>query len=665
MTADILKVMYQRKGDATDTLLADSVWTQVGGFTPSGLSFIQGVVSQNRGTQPTSNQTAFNRSRWLTTSNNFGFNNVHFRNVVVENTFTYNPDPPATGAGGMVNGLIGNVDNNTGNIAFTQITDNAFTDIEVGLAGYRDTHYMAGGGIVGLRATAGSVSTEKIEGNVFKTITVKTTDRSGKTTGAGLVQSAYIEGGGIIGLDAVSSPAKISGHAELGSLSSNLFTGITVGSGDIILGGGVVGVNNNSQNYNDSTYAKIKEVSGNIFGNGATGDIDVSAYYSLRGGGVIGINGLSNAAVQMDFLTNNVFAGIAVESEASYIKGGGIVGLQSNDNDPNPNPKPKEDHTYDPVNDESARNFLHVADNNLFLNAQVTAGTYLDGGGIIGLRANTGAAYLSSLTNNVFKDLTITTKGPDTTDTTYSLRGGGIVGVSSGTQGVVGSVTGNYFGDLKVSTAGKLRGGGILGAQVDSDGDSSSAAILSEITGNRFIGLNVDAGGAILGGGIIGVENPDGQRNGLTTVDNNHFDQITVHSDSFLSGGGVVGVRAVGGHAVIETLTNSQFYGSWGGGARRMLAPMNTSKAAASSAFAPTPAARSGRSTTPGLPVGESRRAPLSMAAASSARPAPLATTLPPASPASSTASSTVMRSGPRTGRSWAAWSTATAWPAA
>lgn len=169
-------------------------------------------------------------------------------------------------------------------------------------------------------------------------------------------------------MDAVSSPAAKPGHASINNLTNNFFTDTHIRTDDILLGGGLVGLNNNSQIANsETTYVELTNASGNIFGNGKGGngdpwDITVTTKFSLRGGGIIGLNGLSNARADLKTLTNNVFAGIKVDVTDSYLKGGGIVGIQLNDNT---NDK------YDPsVDDPSVAAKLENASDNLFYAGQ-------------------------------------------------------------------------------------------------------------------------------------------------------------------------------------------------------------------------------------------------------------------------------------------------------
>ncbi|MDR3214209.1 MAG: autotransporter outer membrane beta-barrel domain-containing protein [Azoarcus sp.] len=504
---------------------------------------------------------------------------------------------PATGAGGLslenlrfsdvtvayensriVNGLIGNINTAMSDSSLGNLRGNAFVGLTVSLRGTVDTQYMAGGALIGIRSVEGTASIGDVSGNVFKGLRVNITDSSGSDSGMSLT-SAYLEGGGIIGVDGVSSPADKVGRASIASLSGNLFTDIRVHSGDILIGGGLVGANNNSKNFNldtlTGTFASLRSVEGNVFGNGAAGDIDVNIGQSIRGGGVIGVNGLSNAAVSMEVLRGNVFNGINVET-TSYLKGGGVVGLQTQyvENDLGGKDDDTNDYPGDggQVNDEVDK-FLDLgvtatdeivasltnADDNLFLNTRVTTGRYLYGGGIIGLRANAGAADLFSLTGNIFKGLYVNVGMATGGD----LNGGGIVGVSSGRFAQLGSSTpgidNNYFDDLHVTVNGALNGGGIVGAQSSDTVANEGFALAGDVTNNTFRNLEVaTTGGDINGGGVIGVNGLVGM-SGFSDILDNSFDSLSVTSSAALSGGGIVGAYSSEGIATMHFITHNAF----------------------------------------------------------------------------------------------------------
>jgi hypothetical protein len=500
---------------------------------PTGMTFITNTTARAGDYSATANWE--DQKLLRVESNGLNLTDLHFRDVTVNY---------AGGTGeNVVNGFIGNSHSNTTDAWLGNLTGNAFTNLTVDFAGFNDATWLAGGGIVGVRATgeyaaSASASMDDIEGNLFKDITII-------TRAVGLGGSAYIEGGGIIGVDAVSSPDAVPGHARIAELSSNFFTGIQIRSDDIILGGGLVGVNNNSQvNDANTTYARLGIVSGNVFGNGVAGDITVTSNFSLRGGGVIGVSGLSNAAVQLDWLTGNVFAGIDVTSTTSYIKGGGIVGLQSNDNI---NDK------YAPFTASPVHSYLNVADGNLFLNTNVTAGTYLDGGGIIGLRANTGSASLNGLTNNIFKGLTVTSG--------EYLHGGGVVGVSSATAGNIVNAQSNWFDEIGVTVQGELEGGGVIGvnAGVLNAGNES---VIGFVMDNTFKELDINVVNGIEGGGVIGGHTATGPISPITGsvgIQRNRFTGVRVDSTGDLAGGGVIGFDADAGTAIITSVAGNLF----------------------------------------------------------------------------------------------------------
>jgi hypothetical protein len=558
MSSGLLAQIIAQKTD-TASVLSSLIYTQVYPFAaPGGMAYITG----NGATRQIASNN-YNDNKWLNIdpTRSLGLESLHFRDVTMVNTHL------SPYAGGMGNGLIGSASSNTRDISMGNLTENAFTNININFHGYADTNYLAGGGVIGLRATgeplnnpppSASTTMGDITGNLFKNVNVITDEG----TSSGHSGSAYIEGGGIIGVDAVSSPSNVRGDAIISSLSKNLFTEIYVRSDDIILGGGVVGVNNNSQNANSVARLGTDNHGAeyNIFGNGDTDNITVISHFSLRGGGVIGINGLSNAAVELESLTGNVFAGIKVQSEISYIKGGGIVGLQSNDGGSGK-------HTdADPYPSALISTFLNSANSNLFLNANVTAGTYLDGGGVIGLRANSGTASLNELKDNIFKGLTVTTGAGD------YLRGGGVVGVSSYTWGNITNADNNWFDDIGVTVGnGGLQGGGVIGVNAaESATATATDSMIGLLTNNTFQGLNVNVGtSGIKGGGVVGGHTGPGNApeaySGSMVIQDNHFiindqgNNVQVTSTGAIAGGGIIGFDADTGIAIASDVYDNEF----------------------------------------------------------------------------------------------------------
>ncbi|MDR2140996.1 MAG: hypothetical protein LBR11_04280, partial [Deltaproteobacteria bacterium] len=516
--------------------------------------------------------------------NNFTFNNINFKNIMITYTF---PDLTATevGGGGIVNSFIGNDRANSHYATMGNILDNSFTNLTVEVHGFRDVNYLAGGGIIGLRSTENSTTIGQINGNLFKGIKV-TTDQSTNTSAK---SSAYIEGGGLIGLDAVSSPSKYKGHAYLQRLSNNLFTDVKIKSDDMILGAGLVGVNNNSQNNdkqagtnNSLTFAKLDTVYRNVFGNGASNDISVIAGYSLRGGGVIGVNGLSSADTHLTYLYENVFGGINV-SVGTYLKGGGIVGLNNNDADK---------YTYN-VNTTIANwaissNLENIV-SNLFYNIDVSAGDgakqsagkkgEISGGGIIGVRTGPNAANIGLLVNNIFKNINVSSNGPGA-GTGSNILGGGVVGVSSEWWSTLEGAYNNYFENISVKVneghlagdKGHIKGGGVIGlySGVTHADTKNPLALGSVLTNNVFQAIDVETKiGNIYGGGIIGATAFNGSATpgrssqaGFTAIGNNYFGdttkKINVKTNN-LTGGGLIGVYSENGSSSIMSIDNNQF----------------------------------------------------------------------------------------------------------
>ncbi|MDR1579205.1 MAG: autotransporter outer membrane beta-barrel domain-containing protein [Synergistaceae bacterium] len=466
----------------------------------------------------------------------------------------------------MVNGFIGNDHGNKANISIKNIAGNAFTGISVTLHGNSANHYLAGGGIIGLRSTEASASIGDITGNLFSGVNVITDEASNG--------SAYIEGGGIIGVDAVSSPNPPAGHASIDNLTNNFFTNVHVDTGDILLGGGLVGLNNNSQKNNAAdTYIKLVNANGNIFGNGASGNITVDVGYSLRGGGVIGLNGLSNAKADLVSLTNNVFAGINVEA-GTYIRGGGVVGIQINDDGDGkfgPSGFPQEVTVAAKLKSASGNLFYKInveSGNNSTLISSTGGG--IDGGGIIGVRAKTGIASLEYLGYNDFKELTVTTNKAN--NFLGDLIGGGIVGVSAANWAGLGLVEYNDFDDINVNVASTLSGGGVIGVSAAKSSNGVDA-IIGNVQNNTFRDVEITVKRELKGGGFIGAVTDTGfvgandisnnrlfytnSENKVTIVDGTNYGDLT--------GGGFAGFVADTntpgtGDAFINTVRGNELY---------------------------------------------------------------------------------------------------------
>ena len=542
------------------------------------------------------------RTKWFTTTladptsaNGLNVRNLRFHDVGVDfPNYKY------------VNGLIGNHFQAQTESTLGDITGNAFTQINVTLNATSDLRYLAGGGIIGVRATGehlwainpldttpANAIVGEVTGNIFDGIKILTTYGNHQTVtpsdGSPTYNSAYLEGGGLIGVNAATSPSPVDGtgapryevlgYAYMPKLANNFFSNIEIFSNDVLLGGGLVGLNNNSKTYDpNNVYALLPDAIGNIFGNGTDKKIDVQVAYSLRGGGVLGLNGLSSATVTLENLQDNAFAGINVAT-GSYLRGGGIVGLQTNDGEH------KNTDYEDPSEGmQAAGAYLINASGNLFLNQQIAAGTYLHGGGVVGLRSNMGEAmlglpdYTEGLHNNVFKgiDVFAGTNGalpglnvqndtnPDSDASVLKyLYGGGIVGVSGFKMALLADASNNYFDELTVNVTGNLYGGGFIGVDANDESDKESVAMIGYIRNNKFFNTsgvrNVFAeeiteihgsssytytgGGSIHGGGVIGVTNDTGIASILGVTDNDFVD-LQIETEAELVGGGIIGAWA-------------------------------------------------------------------------------------------------------------------------
>jgi hypothetical protein len=556
----------------------------------STLSYIQGTGGPR--TFSNSNPTTLNEAKLIRVNNsltNFNVQGVSFKDLTSEITFAASGPSYPTFGGGVVNTVLGNLNTNAGDAGFGEISGSDFSNINITVWNNANPNgdyvYLAGGGIIGLRSTAGSVRigtissialTGGVNGNVFRNLTVG--------TDGPYANQPYIEGGGIIGVDGVSTPSVAGGFSLISKVDDNLFYGITIDSKDILIGGGVVGVNNNSQNFSILSNAIIGEIKGNIFGSGDidtnNGGISVKTGFSLRGGGVVGINALSNSYTTLRNLEANVFAGIKV-SVGTYLRGGGVVGLQANDvgkyvdtsTDNNP---------CDTAKCPDVGTQLDSARQNVFMNIEVStgdtpvtdyAGGNLEGGGVIGIRSNGGTAILVSANENIFRQITVTAKSTNPSTTTDNqkgdIRGGGIMGISSATSVAIGEVQNNYFDNIKISTTSNLLGGGVIGMDAAANVLSSGAASAGVFSNNTFMGTQnqstflIDVKGDTIGGGVIGISARTGNAIAIN-IDENTLNYINFNSNS-LQGGGLIGFAAptdlLVGNAYIGSVSDNKIDG--------------------------------------------------------------------------------------------------------
>jgi hypothetical protein len=493
--------------------------------------------------------------------------------------YTYIP----TGAGGEVNTLIGNHHTVANEISMNEIKGSKFHDINITMKGASAVNYLAGGGVIGLRSTDDTAKLNSIYNTYFYNINVLTTGDTHK--------SPYIEGGGIIGVDAVSSPAAKPGHARLDTLQNNLFNNITVNSGDIILGGGVVGINNNSKT-SKNTYALLGNASNNVFGNGTrTPNIDpIAANYSIkvisdasiRGGGLIGVNGLSNAQATVENLNYNIFGGILIDVGTS-LKGGGIVGAQNND------PTTGKPNYDDPLVVTEFGAIINNVSNNIFYNIDIITGrSYayyttsdlsIHGGGIIGARSNSTRSNIAIVENNLFKNISILSK--------QDIRGGGIIGASAVNVSAITGVDKNYFDQITINSKnnkGIIYGGGIIGTDATdalNTGSEPTSSLIGSVENSIFNNLTVNLGDnpiSLYGGGLIGTYALDGMSYigdfSIALNINKFLNNKIMAADgggggvSGIYGGGLIGTssidvdKVINGTSFIAEINNTTFSGN-------------------------------------------------------------------------------------------------------
>jgi hypothetical protein len=517
-----------------------------------------------------------------------GFNLQYTTNLAIGNI-----NNPISGAGGIVDPLIGGNHGSGDAMSMGTISGNLFDNIQLTMTSTTSNArlYMAGGGIIGIRSTESSATVNTIDGNVFRNLTVKTNAQNPS------YETPYIEGGGIVGVNAASSPDVYNGAiGVLDKFNNNLFTVINVESGDVILGSGVVGVNSNNRASSlNINYVRLNEAKNNIFS-----DVNVKAGYTLRGGGVVGVNALSYSAAHIGDLQYNVFSGVDVQT-GTYIRGGGVVGVSM----------------YDIQSQQQGQGpggSIDFVDNNLFLNINVVSGTRssqgpgtesnhggnIMGGGVIGLHTEVGTAALTDVVGNVFRNITVkalTSSG--TTNYAGDIDGGGIAGVDSRETGILTFATRNYFDTIAVTAQGRISGGGVLGVNTAWTSQNSNYAALGYVENNTFKTITVSSdigiwgggvagshteaewaitgslssntfdyvtitagvdGGPIYGGGLAGNANDNGEAS-MVTVDSNIVRMYVLNGVSHIHGGGVFGVWSGGsnvtGVTIIQNLTNN------------------------------------------------------------------------------------------------------------
>jgi hypothetical protein len=572
LTSDLYTLFGSSVTAAQVTTTINPVFTAI---TTQTLSTIAGPGVGTPGTYSGSVINDMNNQKWFrfnASGNGFSIQDTQISDVA--RVYNYNGSFGGTNGGGVVNGLIGGDNGLAGNAVFGSVTGNYFKNIAITMNQTVDWdyNYLAGGGVIGLRSTEASVTASAFSGNIFDSIKVLTAYTNAGDT------APYIEGGGIIGLNSVSSPGPYQGSVTLAELNNNFFTNLSVISGDFLMGGGIVGLNNNSQKNDDRTTATLTEAINNVFGRGdknlANGGILVQSTFAFRGGGIIGINGLSNADVLLGDLRGNFFGGITINA-GTYLRGGGIVGLQTND--------VGEDSGLNPCTPGvcSLGAFISMAQENVFYNIEVNTGTVkpqtipgydggdIVGGGIIGVRSKAGNAGIYEVRGNIFHTIDIhtiaTAGGHSNPNQDGNVQGGGIVGVSSSASGSMLTVSSNVFETVKLTIEGEIIGGGVIG--IDAATTTNSVASIGTISRNTFSNIDAkDVTGSITGGGLVGARTSIASgTSGITNFTDNIFsNNIDISSGEFIQGGGLIGFAGTsgGGYVNIYNFANNNLTGT-------------------------------------------------------------------------------------------------------
>ncbi len=261
-----------------------------------------------------------------------GGNGLNLKNLVIEN-IANSTDGIFHGAGIIGLHSDGNHDVDMGTIDKVRFTGNVVTvnNVAPGKDG------LFGAGIIGVMSEEGRASLGNVNDVDFQynrlTLTDDTHDERGRVWGAGLIGAAsfdevatvgnvngrfqensvhlatYLNGGGLIGVFSANN------HSYLGNVRGD-FIDNTVYSADNNSGGGIIGA---WSGFSDVTSVFVGDVEGTFRGNRVTGE----ASY-LRGGGIVGLRTYKGTAslgtVRGDFIDNAIVVG-------SHLSGGGIVGL--------------------------------------------------------------------------------------------------------------------------------------------------------------------------------------------------------------------------------------------------------------------------------------------------------------------------------------------------
>jgi hypothetical protein len=462
--------------------------------------------------------------------------------------------------GGGIVGIRGVDTPMTGSANFIDvISDSRFSTNEVTAA-----NDLRGGGVVGIA----SILTGPEVGNVH--IGAVTADRFIGNT----VRANSFVGGGVLGiytsqgLATIDSITSVPPDSESPAAAvTSAFQGNKVTSIGIIDGGGVVGVRGGDT---QTASNGIGEIADTVMSTNSVIATD------LRGGGVVGIASILSdpavasevgnvqvQAVDGDSFIDNV---IGVNS----ISGGGILGTYTT----------KGISSIGEIKGGSSATADGMT--SVFQGNKVVSTTFIDGGGVVGIR---GGDTLSDLNANSIGDLSDTRFSANDVSATGGLRGGGVAGIASILDGatatghvLIRTATNDRFIDNTVG-ANSISGGGIFGtyttkglSAIGTIGGTPSAT--SDGMTSVYQGNKVTSATTIDGGGIIGIrgadtpETSDGlNANYIVEISGTGFSANNVTSTQGLRGGGVVGIASLpegneAGNAVIGQVSNDSFAGN-------------------------------------------------------------------------------------------------------
>ncbi|MDR2301649.1 MAG: hypothetical protein LBF38_06380, partial [Deltaproteobacteria bacterium] len=185
----------------------------VASLSQSQMSYIKGngVLRTATGLLSTLEAVKWIRLDINSDANGFSMYNVRVGDVNISYMNTGNPvDYDEMEKSGVVNSFIGNNTKVVIDNSFDSFINNDFHDINITMTSQLNNFhtYLAGGGIIGLRSQEGSTIINNISGNLFRNISILTTNLANET----FISGPFIQGGGIIGLDPSFKPANVNGN---------------------------------------------------------------------------------------------------------------------------------------------------------------------------------------------------------------------------------------------------------------------------------------------------------------------------------------------------------------------------------------------------------------------------------------------------------------------